>query len=307
MLFRGAVLDVLIIAVLLISSPVFAQSTDYDKLLAQAKSELSAGQNGQALADAKKAIGLKADRWDAHMIAGYALESEKHYDDAIDEFTSALEYAPADKKAAAKKFLEQCIKEKVASGSSSGMGGLQSETKAEANTRLQSPSTPQLNAPTYEETIEWLKGKIAGKFSFTFTEEFKGAGIPSQSTVITISYANFGVTNCVASWDQHKSLPDGDDFPSSTTVKLADLSTNVAVLADSSNIPSGTGVIRKGVFYPAQVTESPQSYNVKIEYTHGGGEWVEIELPDQETAQRVSRAFSFAIQHCGAVAKPEPY
>jgi thiol-disulfide isomerase/thioredoxin len=90
------------------------QSTDYDKLLVQAKSELAAGQMDQALTDSRKAIALDANRWDAHMIAGYALQAKKRYDDAIAEFSSAQEYAPPDKKADAKRFLDQCRSEKAA-------------------------------------------------------------------------------------------------------------------------------------------------------------------------------------------------
>jgi len=105
---------ILIVFALALPSVITAQSTAYDNLLARAKSELTAGQTDQALSDSKKAIALKADRWDAHMIAGYVLQSEKRYDEAVEEFSHALEYAPADKKADAKKFLEECMNEKSA-------------------------------------------------------------------------------------------------------------------------------------------------------------------------------------------------
>jgi len=92
----------------------FGQSSNYDKLVTQAKSELSAGQNDEALTDSKKAIAVQSKRWEAYMIAGYVLQSEKRYDEAIDEFSHALEYSPADKKDDAKKFLEACKKAKMA-------------------------------------------------------------------------------------------------------------------------------------------------------------------------------------------------
>lgn len=73
---------------------VSGQSGEYQKLIAQAKSELQAGQNDRALADSRKATALNPAGWDGHMIAGFALQSLKQYEEAANEFSKAFEQAP---------------------------------------------------------------------------------------------------------------------------------------------------------------------------------------------------------------------
>ena len=110
--FRVALLALFVM--LFFSHGASAQSTEYDKLITQAKEDLAANRLDHALAESKRAIGIDSARWDAHMIAAAALQSQKQYDEAVDEFTKALGSAPEAKKDAVKSLLEQCVKAKVA-------------------------------------------------------------------------------------------------------------------------------------------------------------------------------------------------
>lgn len=76
-----------------------AQSSAYSRVLAQAQADLSAGKTAQALDDSRKAIALDPSGWGAHLVAAAALETEKKFDEAGDEYLKALEKAPEEKKA----------------------------------------------------------------------------------------------------------------------------------------------------------------------------------------------------------------
>jgi hypothetical protein len=122
---------------------VLAQTADYNAVVAQAKADLSAGHNEQALAGGQKAIGIDPSRWEAYLVAGLALENQKLLDLAVDSYSKALERAPEPKKAGVRGLLEQCTREKLSEASS--------------------PS-PSAEGPSYKDTVQWIQEhiKLAG-------------------------------------------------------------------------------------------------------------------------------------------------
>ncbi len=89
------------------------QQDEYSKLVTQARSDLSAGHAAEALNVSEKAISLNSSRWEAYLVAAGALQAEKQFDAATDNFAKALDRAPESKKAAIRSLLEQCTREKL--------------------------------------------------------------------------------------------------------------------------------------------------------------------------------------------------
>jgi hypothetical protein len=72
-----------------------AQGTsDYDTQLQQGAAQLQAGDANQALSSADAAIRMAPDRWDGFALAGRALLSLMHYEEAADALSKAIELAP---------------------------------------------------------------------------------------------------------------------------------------------------------------------------------------------------------------------
>jgi hypothetical protein len=124
---------------------LLSQTADYNDVLVQARADLTAGHNEQALAGSQKAIGIDPSRWEAYLVAGSALENQKQFDPAIDNYSKALERVPGLKKAGVRSVLEQCMREKLTSTPSA-------EAKAPAATA---------QSPTFKDTLDWLISKNA--------------------------------------------------------------------------------------------------------------------------------------------------
>lgn len=87
-----------------------AQSTpDYDTLVHQGNAQLQTGNNDLALGTAQSAIKLNADRWEAYALAGGSLMNLKRYEDAVDDFTKAIERAPEVKQQGLRDLRKQCL------------------------------------------------------------------------------------------------------------------------------------------------------------------------------------------------------
>src|SRR6185312_4249380 len=69
---------------------------------------------GRRSRKATKPFPAEPGRWEAYVIAGGALQVEKQYDKAIDDFTNALRLAPASKQLAVKTLLQKCMKAQIA-------------------------------------------------------------------------------------------------------------------------------------------------------------------------------------------------
>jgi TPR repeat protein len=93
-----------------LSAPVAAQrDISYDSLIQQGNSQLQTGDNEQALASATSAIKVNSSRWEAHAIAGGALLNLKRYEEAVDEFSLAIERAPEAKQEGLRALRKQCL------------------------------------------------------------------------------------------------------------------------------------------------------------------------------------------------------
>jgi biopolymer transport protein ExbD len=89
-----------------------AQSGDeYTNLVVRAKADLDAGNLAKSLDESQSAIKLDPSRWQAYVAAAGALEQQKMFDAAVDDFTDALGKAPEDKRAAIKELLQKCMLE----------------------------------------------------------------------------------------------------------------------------------------------------------------------------------------------------
>jgi hypothetical protein len=299
---------------------VSAQSTDYDKLITQAKAELSAGQMDQALADSQKAIALQANRWDAHMIAGYVLQRQKRYDEAIDEFTSALGYAPADKRADAKKFLEQCVREKVS----------RATTIPPAN----GPARPTANAnpvptATLESTMAFIQDKLNGQPPAEYAVTtggrtlITGAFTASTYQKWVVSEGKADPQTCEVSWKLAWFWPEFDlkkgneaeywitmnlkdlqdvgvqvpaalgthpltpgDTTTTATVTAIPYSVHISTASNAINVRA-QGHDRKGKPLPAKQIPSSGSYNEEA-----------IQFHDENLANRMAAAIRYASGLC---------
>jgi hypothetical protein len=141
-----------------------AQTADYNKVIAQAKTDLAAGHNPEALAGSQKAIQMDASRWEAYLVAGSALQNQKQFDAAMDNYTKALEHSPESKKAGVRNVLEQCVREKITAASSPAV----------------SAPAASAQSPSFDETIAWLRTKIPQEgFSYSFVNDvhYKGKGV----------------------------------------------------------------------------------------------------------------------------------
>jgi hypothetical protein len=141
---------------------LLAQSADYNKAIAQARADLAAGHNAEALAGSQKAIQIDASRWEAYLIAGSALQTQKQFDVAMDNYTKALERAPESRKAGVRNVLEQCVREKSTAASSPAVSasatGAQSENQASPI-----PPTAQVTdqqGPSYKDSVKWIQDNI---------------------------------------------------------------------------------------------------------------------------------------------------
>jgi len=98
------------ISLLLCGFAVPAQTaSDYDSIVRQGNSQLQAGNDDQALATAQSAIKLSADRWEAYALAGGALMNLKRYEDAADDFSKAIDRAPATKQDGLRELRRKCF------------------------------------------------------------------------------------------------------------------------------------------------------------------------------------------------------
>jgi tetratricopeptide (TPR) repeat protein len=84
-------------------------ATGYDALITQGNALLQAGDADQALNSGKAAIGIRADRWEGHALAGGALMNLKRYEDAADALSKAIDRAPESKQPALRELRRECL------------------------------------------------------------------------------------------------------------------------------------------------------------------------------------------------------
>jgi tetratricopeptide (TPR) repeat protein len=274
---------------------LLAQTADYNSALAQAKADLSAGHNAEALAGSQKAIGIDPSRWEAYLVAGSALENQKQFDPAIDNYTKALERAPEAKKAGVRDLLEQC---KKLTAASPGV------------------SAPALTAqsPTFKETLDWLISKNGEEGIMWFVhfdsnvDEFSfhvDFSIPPDPTCWS------GLTNDTRSPWKYPELvhPVLIDFsalaPNSIGVKRLDAHHLGVVGTYEGTITSPHDVYYQVTGLRGYVngdTESPPRHEFDFQTNYRAPIYA-----DQDLANRVAKALNHAIDVCGGKGKPEAF
>jgi tetratricopeptide (TPR) repeat protein len=253
----------------------------YDNVIAQAKADLSAGRNDQALAGSQKAIGIDPSRWEVYLIAGSALENQKQFDAAIDNYSKALERAPEAKKAGVRSVLEQCKKLSAASGPK--------------------VSTPAATAegPTFKETLEWLISRNAQEgYTYTAVSYFPNGGHSDPDTAQQQS--PFGPSpegvQCSAAIGRSTI-----DFSKSTPNSVAVRSFDVHKIW---GMTSADGTVTK-------ITSAQDTYFVITGMWQGASFEQSLYLgpvySDQALANRVAKALNHAVDVCGGKGKPEAF
>jgi tetratricopeptide (TPR) repeat protein len=132
-----------------------AQSApDYDALVQQGKAQLQVGNKDAALNSANAAIKANADRWEAYAVAGGAMMNLKRYEEAADEFSHAIDHAPAAKQEGLRDLRKQCLLLEAGSPS------ISSPSQAVGGTP-NSASAPPAGGPSFDETAKWIQGHMA--------------------------------------------------------------------------------------------------------------------------------------------------
>jgi tetratricopeptide (TPR) repeat protein len=276
---------------------LLAQTADYNKVVAKAKADLSAGLYDAAFAESNDAIQLDASRWEAYLVAGGALQNKKPFDDrAVAYYTKALEHAPEPKKAAVRDLLEQCKKLSAASGP------------------VVSVPAPTAQSPTFKETLDWLISKNGEEGIMWFVhfdsnlDEFSfhvDFSIPPDPTCW------LGLTNDTRSPWKYPDLvhPVLIDFsalaPNSIGVKRLDAHHLGVVGTYEGTITSPHDVYYQVTGLRGYVngdTESPPRHEFDFQTNYRAPIYA-----DQDLANRVAKALNHAIDVCGGKGKPEAF
>ncbi len=107
--------------------------SNYDSLVQQGNAQLQTFNNEQALASATSAIKVNSGRWEAYAVAGGALLNLKRYEEAVDQFSHAIDRAPESKQEGLRTLRKQCLSAESAGAQS----GAQSSSRAPATATTQ--------------------------------------------------------------------------------------------------------------------------------------------------------------------------
>jgi tetratricopeptide (TPR) repeat protein len=264
-------------------TPLLAQAPEYDKVVAEARADLAAGHYQEALASSRKATGIDPSRWEAYLIAGSALQNQKQFGPAIDNYDSALALAPESKKAGVRQLLEQCKREKLTAASSPA-------TSAPATTT---------QSPTFKETLDWLISKNAQEgYTYTTVSYFPNGAHSDPDTAQQQS--PFGLSpdgvQCMAAIGR-STIDFSKSTPNSVAVKSFDVH-------KIWGMTSADGTVTK-------VTSAQDTYFVITGIWQGASFdsslfWGPV-YSDQALANRVAKALNHAIDVCGGKGKPEAF
>lgn len=230
---------------LLITAMAAGQTTSYNQLVAQAQADLKAGNAAQALEVSQKAIVMTPSRWEAYVVAGGALQTEQQYDKAIDDFTKALEHAPAAKQQGVKNLLQNCMKAQIAARSTPTPAATAS---APAPQQPSSPAAATNDGPSYADTVKWIqeKMKLAAPAPQTMSSPGLEQAVSHSETVqfdgcnsFTITYIDKDVIN-----DLDK--PSNSDVSENHIEYRLPVSSIVSVLPDAWS--PRTGIIHGVLF-----------------------------------------------------------
>src|SRR5580658_141828 len=285
-----------------------AQTADYNKVIVQAKADLAAGHNAEALAGSLKAIQMDASRWEAYLVAGSALQTQKQFDAAMDNYSKALERAPESKKVGVRNVLEQCMREKISATSSPSASVPAATTQG----------------PTFKETLEWVISQNVRegyKFHHILTFNYKDGTSSIDDQGVSAYHIYFthvdGNRECAAANFQptdeagnelppdhvHVSKTQGwIDFtalaPASIGVKQFVFHSTTEEWEAEGSKPAYT-LVNKLIPDPIVVYEITGLYG---KMSDGGPGYA-----NQDLANRVAKALNHAIDVCGGKGKPEAF
>ena len=303
---------------------LLAQTADYNKVIAQAKADLAAGHNAEALAGSQKAIQIDTSRWEAYLVGGSALENQKQFDLAIENYTKALDRAPEPKKDAVRGLLEQC--KKLSAASSSAV------------------STPATTAqgPNFKETLDWLISKNAqGGFAYDVGYPAYSPDAHGSARYHTDFNSDSAGAQCTAALQGGAEVGSGPQLGAKIPSDGVGVADNMVSINFSNLAPNSIGVKRvsvRNVVPPAQgeqVLTFPQEVYFQITGLHPFWDnWEHLNYEDkqkleaidaahngidsttnprapmysdQDLANRVAKALNHAIDVCGGKGKPEAF
>ncbi len=158
--------------------------TSYEQFIVLARTEADAQRYTTAIAASEKAIAIDPAKWDAYAIRGVAQQQQHDYAAAIISFSQAIAFAPADKKAALQRLLEETV-----------------ATKTVGTAAPQTPTPqPQAAAPTdfvdidayvFEHVSYDKNGQYNGKPVANIEVVARRLDVPQTSTTRTESNGEF--------------------------------------------------------------------------------------------------------------------
>jgi len=253
---------------LLVTAMAIGQTASYDQLVAQAHTDLKAGNAAQAATLSQKAIVAAPSRWEAYVVAGGALQVEQQYDKAIDDFTQALKLAPAAKQAGVKNLLEKCMKAQIAAQLAPAPAP---PTGTVAPPQPTSQPAATNDGPSYADTVKWIQANIskAGDPSMNWTKEYSGADVYTSSQQYLMQFngcdsMTVSIVHYAGDSDNHSHLQVDFVFPVlSTEFGVPSASPFVSVQIENgeitwheSSFPDSTNQIHADGTVPAHVTNS---------------------------------------------------
>lgn len=268
------------------------QTSNYNALVRQGNGQLQTGNNEQALASAKTAINTDANRWEAYAIAGGALLNLKRYEEAVDQFSHAIDRAPQAKQEGLRALRKECVSAQPA-GPQSAVQPSQ-VAPADATTAAAQQSVPPQPGPTdsgpsLAVTMQFIQDKLndIGKVNcMVYYQSADGRDTDTREMCDE-------VTNVVADSNQCKisyaSLRDVQDVVLMSMMQYMDKYVTVGAY----DFKPGGGRIE---LHPVSVT--PSVTMLVMQGSHNK-ELLSFNFTDANMADRVAKAITHAAELCG--------
>ncbi len=106
----------------------------YNNLIQQGKAQLQTGHPDQALASGEQAIKLDTKDWEGYALAGGALMNLKHYEEAADRLSEAIDRAPVNKEEGLRGVRRQCFAAELGAFAPAGRASAAADSTTESTT-----------------------------------------------------------------------------------------------------------------------------------------------------------------------------
>jgi hypothetical protein len=289
------------LALLLCLTPVTkAQGTsNYDALVQQGNSQLQAGNNEQALASAKTAIKTNANRWEAYAIAGGALLNLKRYEEAVDQFSHAIDRAPQAKQEGLRALRKECVSTQPAGPQSAvkpSHATPPGATTAVAQQGVLPPPGPTDSGPSLAVTMQFIQDKLNDRGKVHCIVYYQSADGRSTDTQNDMCGEGNNVTansnECTISYggDPGFSLREVQNIE---TMSVMQYMSKYVTVPMEHYLP---GVAAPITLYPVSVT--PSITMIVAQGSHNK-ELQSYYFNDANMADRVAKAMTHAVELCG--------